>query len=100
MVVKGPKTKYNNKKVAPRIRCYILKYIQNLNKVFTNLKAADITIAGAKSQFYQAGMKIVGYICNATSHHPNTSKVLKIFDLPKYTNITSTCALTGICIYY
>ena len=62
------------------IRQYILEYIQNLDKVLADLEQAGITIVGAKSQFCQAGLKIVGYICNANSRHLDTSKILKILD--------------------
>ena len=51
MAIKGPKTTYNNKEVAPSIRRYVFEHIQNLNKVLPDLEQAGITIAGAKSQF-------------------------------------------------
>ncbi len=78
--VKGPKTKYNDEELAPRIRRYFLEHIQNLDKVLADLERAGVTIAGAKSQFCQAGFKIVGHICDADGRHPDTSKVLKILD--------------------
>lgn len=49
--VKKPKTKYNNKKVAPKIRCYILEHIQNLDKVVADLERAEIIITKGKFQF-------------------------------------------------
>ncbi len=100
MRVKGPKTKYNNEELAPRIRRYILEHIQNLNKVLADLERADVTIAGAKSQFCRVGLKIMGYICDADGRHPDTSKVLKILDWPKCTDVTSARAFMGICVYY
>lgn len=51
MAVKKLKTIYNNKKIASDIRQYILKYIQNLNKILANLEQASIIITKAKSQF-------------------------------------------------
>lgn len=78
--VKGPKTKYNNKEVVPGIRRYILEYIQNLDKVLTDLEKAGVIIARAKCQFCRAGLKIVGYICDSNGCYPNTSKVLIILD--------------------
>lgn len=47
--VKRPKTKYNNKEIAWRIRHYILEYIQNLDKVFANLERSTVIIASGKS---------------------------------------------------
>ena len=78
--VKGPKTMYNNEEFAPGIREYVVEHIQNLDKVLADLEQAKVTIAGAISQFCQAGIKIIGYICNADGCHPDISKVLKILD--------------------
>ena len=78
--VKDVKIIYNNKKLAPGIKQYVIEHIQNLDKVLADLKQAGVTIAGAKSQFCQAGLKIVGFICDADGCHPNTAKVLKILD--------------------
>ena len=58
----------------------MVEYIQNLDKVLADLERAGVTIAGAKSQFCRAGIKIVGYICDANGRHLDTSKILKILD--------------------
>ncbi len=86
--VKGPKTKYNNVVLALEIRRYISEDIQNLDKFLADLERAAVTIAGAKSQFCRAGLKIMGYICDADGRHPDTSKFLKIFDWPECTDVT------------
>lgn len=100
VTIKELKSIYNNEEVAFGIRRYIFEYIQNLDKVLTDLKRAGITIPGAKSQFYQAELKIVGYICDMDGRYPNTSKILKILDWPKCINITFVYAFMGVCIYY
>lgn len=100
VAVKRPKTTYNNKEVALSIRRYVFEHIQNLDKVLADLERASVTIAGAKSQFCQAGLKIVGYICDANGRHPDTSKVLKILNWPECTDVTSARAFMGVCIYY
>ena len=96
----GLKTIYNNKELTPGIRQYLVDYIQSLDKVLTNLEQAGITIARAKSQFCQAGIKIVRYICNTNGRYLDTLKVLKIMDWPKYIDITSASAFLGVCVYY
>lgn len=53
----------------------MIEHIQNLDKVLADLKQVGVIIAEAKSQFCQAGIKIVGYICNADGRHLDTSKV-------------------------
>ena len=61
----------------------MVEYIQNLDKVLADLEQAGVTIAGTKSQFCQASIKIVGYICDTNGGHPETSKILKIIDWPE-----------------
>ena len=100
VAIKGPKTTYNNEEVAPGIRRYVFEHIQNLGKVLADLERAGVTIAGAKSQFCQAGLKIVGYICDADGRHPDTSKVLKILDWPECTDDTFARMFMGVCVYY
>lgn len=98
--IKEPKTTYNNQELAPGIRRYVTEHIQNLDAVLADLERAGITIAGAKSQFCCAGIKIVGYICNFEGRHPDTSKVLKILHWPECVDVTTTRAFIGICVYY
>lgn len=82
------------------IRRFILEYIQNLDIVLSDLEQVRVTIARTKSQFYQASIKIVGYIYDVDGCHSNTSKVLKIFYQPKYTDVILTCAFIEGCVYY
>ncbi len=96
--VKRPKTTYNNKELAPGMRRYVVEHIQNLDKVLADLQRAGVTIAGAKSQFCLAGIKIVGYICHAKGRHLDTSKVLKILEWPEFTDTTSARAFMGVCV--
>lgn len=65
MGVKRPKTIYNNKELVPKIRQYVVEHNQNLDKVLADLEQVRVTIVGGKSQFCQASIKIVEYICNA-----------------------------------
>src|SRR6266536_2863163 len=50
--VKNPKIIYNNKKMAPDIRKYVLEHIQWLDEILADLERASYTISGAKSQEY------------------------------------------------
>ena len=98
--VKRRKTMYNNEELAPGIRRYVIGHIQNLDKVLADLEQARVTITRAKSQFCQAGIKIVEYIYDADGRHPDTSKVFKILDWPECKNIISTRAFLRVCVYY
>lgn len=77
-----------------------LSIFQNLDKLLADLEQVEVTIAGAKSQFYQVSIKIIGYICNIDGCHLNILKVLKILDWSECINTTSSCIFMGICIYY
>lgn len=49
--VRKLKTKYNNEELAPEIKHYLFKHIQNLDTVLADLEKARIRIAEIKSQF-------------------------------------------------
>ena len=74
--------------------------IQNLDQVLVDLERARITIYVAKSQFYLASIKIIGYIYDADGRNLNISKILRIIDWSKYINITLVWTFLGIYIYY
>ncbi len=76
--MKEPKTLYNNKEVESGIKHYILKYIQSLDKILTNLEKTNYTISGAKSRFYITNLKIIRYIYNIKNRRPDTTKIIKI----------------------
>lgn len=98
--VKGPKITYNNEKLVFKIRCYVVEYIQNLDKVLADLERVKVTIFKAKSQFCWAGIKIIRYIYDKNSRHLDISKVLNIFDWSECTNTILAQAFLGIYVYY
>ena len=77
-----------------------MEHIQNLDQILADLEKAGVTISRVKSQFCQADIKIVGYICDVDGHHLDTSKALKILDWSECTDTTSALAFLGICVYY
>ena len=78
--IKKSKSIYDNQKTLPKIRRFILKYIQWLNRILADLERANCIISGAKSQFCMINIKIVGFICDAKKRHPDTVKIIKIFE--------------------
>jgi hypothetical protein len=80
--VKGPRSRYNDEEVLgfPDVRRFILKYIQSLDAVLTDLERARFIISVEKSVFYIAGLKIVKYVCDTDGRHPDYAKVLKILE--------------------
>lgn len=54
------------------------EHIQNLDQVLADLGKAEVNISRAKSQFCQADIKIVGYICDRDGRYLDILKVLEI----------------------
>ena len=71
---------YNEEKTHKSIQQYILKIIQNLNKIFINIKCAEKCISEKKSQFIMKYIKIISYIYKLNSRSSVISKVLKILN--------------------
>jgi hypothetical protein len=100
--VKGPKTRYNDEEVPelPGVRKFVLEHIQNLDKVLADLERAGATMSAEKSMFCMAGLKIVGYVCDAKGRHPDAIKVLKMLEWETCKDLTEARAFIGICGYY
>ena len=50
--------------------------------------------------FCMAGLKIVGYVCDADGGHPDSIKILKILEWESCGDLTEAWAFIGICGYY
>ena len=48
--VKGSRTDYSRAEALPGVQGFILKHIQNLDRVLYDLERAELTVAGVKSQ--------------------------------------------------
>jgi len=99
VAVKGPTSTYNNEEIEPSLRRYVVKHIQNLDKVLCNLKRAGCTIR-AKSQFCMSGLRLVGYVCDAEGRKLDSAKILKVLNWPPYKDKTNVKAFMGLCVYY
>src|SRR6266511_1538912 len=98
--VKGSKIRYDDIRILPNIRRFILEHIQKLNTILTNLKRTDATVFRNKSQFYMTGIKVIGYIYNFKGRYPNVSKIAKILEWPPLSNIITARAFIGVYMYF
>jgi hypothetical protein len=98
--VEGPKTDYNGEETEPGIRRYILEHIQNIDRTLCEIERAGATVSGAKTQWCQPGVRIVGFVCDKEGRHPESSKVAKILDWPECQNPTELKGFLGLCGYY
>jgi hypothetical protein len=62
--IRGPRSTYNDEFSAdlPGVCCYILEYIQNINRVVSDIEHAGGTISGEKSDWCSKKLEIVEYI--------------------------------------
>ena len=78
IAVKEPWTDYEDKKVLTEVHHYVLKSIQNLNRVLINVECAEECVSDEKSQFVMKKLRIVDFICESEKHSLKAVKVLKI----------------------
>lgn len=71
---------YNEEKMHKRICQYILKIIQNLNKILMNIKCTEKSILKEKLQFIMKYIKIVNYVYKSESRSLVVNKILKILN--------------------
>jgi len=100
IVVKGPQTDYNDKKVLMRVCQYILKTIQNLNKVLINVKCTNRSVSDEKSQYIMKQLKIVEFVCRPNGRSSVINKVLKIVQWRLCQNLKEAHVFIGLCVYY
>jgi RNase H-like domain found in reverse transcriptase len=100
--VKGPRSRYGDEEVPelPGVRRFVMEHLRNLDAVLADLERAGVTVAGEKSKFCMAGLKIVGYVCDSDGRHPDQRKILAIIEWPDCQNTTEARAFLGVCVYY
>ena len=98
--VHGPRTTYHDEEALPGIRRFVLEHIIWLERVLYELELAGATISGLKSQFLMPGIKVVGYVCDASGRHPDEAKVAKILNWEDCRDLSSARAFMGVCTFY
>jgi hypothetical protein len=78
--VKESKITYNNEFILSEIRLYVMKHIQWLNDILTDIKRADCTIFEKKSQFCCEELRVIDFVCDVKERHSDTTKIIKILN--------------------
>jgi hypothetical protein len=78
--IKKSKITYNNEFILFEIRRYVMKHIQWLNNVLTNIVKIDCIIFEKKSQFCCEELRIVDFVCDVEKRHSDTTKIIKILN--------------------
>lgn len=93
--VKGPKTHYERPDGSyetipenPGIRHFIFKHLINMNRVLQHLKNVGGTVSAKKFVLAAPSIVVVGHKVSYEGCVPNETKVQKIHDWPKCTNVS------------
>ncbi len=98
--IKEFKITYNNEYIFFEIRRYIMKHIQWLNNVLTNIERFDCIIFEKKSQFCCEELRIIDFVCDVEKRHSNTAKIIKILNWFSCQNVADVREFIEICVFY
>ena len=78
--IKGLKTKYENKEISElsEIQRFIMKHLQNIDYILTDLKCAELTLVILKLMFCFLKMKLIKFICDENERYSDSKKIAKI----------------------
>jgi hypothetical protein len=83
-----------------RVCQYILKTIQNLDKILINVECTDRSVSDEKSQYIMKQLKIVEFVCRSNGCSSVINKVLKIVQWRLCQNLKEAHAFIDLCVYY
>jgi hypothetical protein len=98
--VKESKITYNNEFIVSEIRRYVMKHIQWLNDVLTNIERVDCIIFEEKSQFCCEELWMIEFVCDVERRHSDTTKVIKILNWFSCQNVVDVREFIEICVFY
>ncbi len=98
--VKKSKITYNDEFIVSEIRRYVMKHIQWLNDVLTDIERADCIIFEKKSQFCCEELRVVEFVCDVEERHSDTTKVIKILNWSSCQNAVDVREFIEICVFY
>ena len=78
--IKGLKTRYKNEEISelPEIQRFMMKHLQNIDCILTDLKCAELILTVLKLMFCFLKMKLIRFICNENERHLDSKKIVKI----------------------
>jgi hypothetical protein len=98
--IKESKMTYNNEFILSEIRRYVMKHIQWLNDVLTDIERSDCTIFEKKSQFCCEELRVIDFVCDVERRHSNTAKVIKILNWFSCQDAVDVREFIEICVFY
>ncbi|GBG82182.1 hypothetical protein CBR_g34464 [Chara braunii] len=100
LAVKGPAVKESDE-VSPRVRRFVWKHVQDLEKILSLLEEHNLTASGAKSRHYMREATILGFVCSEKGRRPDMKKTDKITEWPvPFHSITDVRSFLGTCGFW
>jgi hypothetical protein len=98
--VKKSKITYNNEFILSEIRRYVMKHIQWLNDVLTDIERVDCIIFEEKFQFCCEELRVVDFVCDVEKRHSDTAKIIKILNWSSCQDVVDVREFIEICVFY
>ena len=78
--IKGLKIKYENKEISKlsEIQRFIMKHLQNIDYILTDLKHTELILIILKLMFCFLKIKLIRFICDENERHSDSKKIAKI----------------------
>ncbi|GBG82684.1 hypothetical protein CBR_g35049 [Chara braunii] len=100
LAVKGPAVKESDE-VLPRVRRFVWKHIQDLEKVLSLLEEHNLTASGAKSRHCMREATILGFVYSEKDRRPDVKKTDKITEWPvPFHSVTDVRSFLGTCGFW
>jgi hypothetical protein len=78
--IKGPRCRYNDEEISPRVRRFVFEHAQIFRKFMHDCWVAGLTISGSKSTIGMAGVEIVGFMCDQDGRRAEPRETQRILD--------------------
>ncbi|GBG77598.1 hypothetical protein CBR_g24045 [Chara braunii] len=100
LAVKGPR-KREDDEVLPRVRRFVWRHIQDLDKVLGLLEEYNLMASGPKSKHCMKETTILGFVCNENGRRPDVKKTDKIVEWPvPFRSVTDVRSFLGTCGFW
>jgi hypothetical protein len=78
----------------------VMKHIQWLNDVLTDIERFDCIIFEKKSQFCCEELRVIDFVCDVEKRHSNTAKIIKILNWSSCQDVVDVREFIEICVFY
>jgi hypothetical protein len=78
----------------------VMKHIQWLNNVLTNIEKSDCIIFEKKFQFCCKELRVIDFVCDVERRHSDTAKIIKILNWFSCQDVVDVREFIEICVFY